>query len=153
MDGPQDFILSKVSQTGKDKYHIISPICGIYIWTYLQNRNRLTDIEHRLAVAKGAGGRGGEDREFGISKCQLLSKMANNRIMLFTIEHYIQYPVINCNGKECKQACVCVCVCVCVHIYMYIYDWITLLYSRNCNIVSQLYFIKIILTSSQWRRR
>ena len=32
--------------------------------------------------------------------------------------NYIQYPVINCNGKEYEKECiyiyVCVCVCVCV---------------------------------------
>ena len=33
-----------------------------------------------------------------------------------TAEHriYIQYPVINQNGKEYRKECVCVCVCVCV---------------------------------------
>ena len=29
MDGPRDIILSEVSQTEKDKYHMISLICGI----------------------------------------------------------------------------------------------------------------------------
>ena len=29
MDGPSDCILSEVSQTQKDKYHMISLICGI----------------------------------------------------------------------------------------------------------------------------
>ena len=41
-------ILSEVSQTQKDKYHMISLICGIlekgYKWTYSQNRSRVTDI-------------------------------------------------------------------------------------------------------------
>ena len=32
-----------------------------YRWTYLQNRNRLTDIENKLMVTKGnSGGMGGE---------------------------------------------------------------------------------------------
>ena len=32
-----------------------------YKWTYLQNRNRLTDIENKLIVTKGdSGERGGE---------------------------------------------------------------------------------------------
>ena len=26
---PEIFILNKISQTGKDKYHMVSPICGI----------------------------------------------------------------------------------------------------------------------------
>ena len=41
-------------------------------WTYLWSRNRLTDIENRLVVAKGEG-RGGKDWEFGVSKCKLLN--------------------------------------------------------------------------------
>ena len=36
-------------------------------WTYLQNRNRLIDIENRLVAAKGDGGGEGVDWEFGVS--------------------------------------------------------------------------------------
>ena len=42
-------ILSEVSQTEKDKYHMISLICGI---------NRPTDIEKKLMVTKGESGGG-----------------------------------------------------------------------------------------------
>ena len=51
-------ILSEVSQTERDKYHMISLICESKIqhtWTYLQNRSRLSDIENRLVVSKGEG--------------------------------------------------------------------------------------------------
>ena len=50
-------ILSEVSQTEKDKYHMLSLICGIkkwYKWTYLQNRNRVTDVT-LFTVIKGEG--------------------------------------------------------------------------------------------------
>ena len=56
-------ILSEVSQTEKDKYYMILLICGSkkqYKLTYLQNRNRLTDIENKLMVTKGACG--GKDK-------------------------------------------------------------------------------------------
>ena len=51
-------ILSEVSQTEKDKYHMISFICGLkrkkwYKWTYSQNRNRRTDLGNKLMVNKG----------------------------------------------------------------------------------------------------
>ena len=52
-------ILSEVSQTEKDKYNMISLICGIQNMiqtTYLQNRNRLTDIANKLTVTKGEQG-------------------------------------------------------------------------------------------------
>ena len=42
-------------------------------WTYLQNRNGLTDIENSLVVSKGkVGGRNGVDWEFWFSRCKLL---------------------------------------------------------------------------------
>ena len=53
--GLEIIILSEVNQ--KDKYHV-SLTCEIrnkmrHKWTYLQNRNRLTDTEIREVVAKG----------------------------------------------------------------------------------------------------
>ena len=47
---------TKWSKPDKDKYDMIPLICGIlkkwYKWTYLQNRNRLTDTENKLMVTK-----------------------------------------------------------------------------------------------------
>ena len=96
-------ILSEVSQKEKDKYHMISFICGIKIWhkwTYLQNRNRLTDIEIRLVVAKWEGGRRGMDWEFGVVRCKLLHlEWTNNKVLLYNTEKFIQSAWINYNGK------------------------------------------------------
>ena len=39
-------------------------------------------------------------------------------------KNYIQYPVINHNGKEYEKTCVCMCACVCVYIYIYMNEWI-----------------------------
>ena len=56
MGGPRNYH-TKWGKTEKDKYHMISVICGIlkkwYKWAYLQNRNRLTDIENKLMNIKG----------------------------------------------------------------------------------------------------
>ena len=60
MDGPRDYH-TKWSQTEKDKYHTMSLTCVCkiwYKWTYLQNRNRLTDIENKLMVTEGERGGG-----------------------------------------------------------------------------------------------
>ena len=57
-------ILGEASQKEKGKRHMISLICGIEITapTNLStNRNGLTDIENRIVVAKGEGGRSGMD--------------------------------------------------------------------------------------------
>ena len=49
-------MLNEVSQTEKDKYHMIELICGMkkkYKWTYLQNR--VTDVENKLMFTRGYG--------------------------------------------------------------------------------------------------
>jgi len=49
---------------------------------YLQNKDRLTDIENRLVVTKGRGGWGGKDWEFGISRGKLLhTGWINNKVL------------------------------------------------------------------------
>ena len=54
MDGPRDYH-SKWTKSEKDKYHLISLICGIlkkrYKWTSLQDRFR--DFENQLWLPKG----------------------------------------------------------------------------------------------------
>ena len=56
MDELKFIMLSEVSQTKKDKYHMISFIGGIlkkwYKWAYTQNRDRLTDLENKLMVTQ-----------------------------------------------------------------------------------------------------
>ena len=41
-------------------------------WTYLWNRNRLTDTENRPLATKLGAGWGGTKWEFGVSRCKLL---------------------------------------------------------------------------------
>ena len=49
-------------------------VCGIFRnqKEIYKNRYRLTDIENRLAVAKGKGRGSGMDWEFGVHRCNLL---------------------------------------------------------------------------------
>ena len=52
-------------------------------------------------VAKGEGAGGGVGWEFGVSTCKLLYiEWINNKVLLYSTGNYIQYPVINHNGKE-----------------------------------------------------
>ena len=54
-------------------------------------------------VAKGEGGGGGKGWEFGISRFKLLYiGWINNKVLPYSTGNYIQYPVINHNGKEKK---------------------------------------------------
>ena len=56
-----EIILSKVSQIEKDKYTMLLIMWNLkqwYKWTYLQNRNRLTDTETNAWLPKEGGGLG-----------------------------------------------------------------------------------------------
>ena len=61
------------------------------------------NIENRLVVAKGEGGGGEMDWEFGISRCKLLYIEWINKVLLYSTGNYIQYPVIKYNGKEYEK--------------------------------------------------
>ena len=42
--------------------------------------------------------------ESGTSRCKLLYiRWINNKVLLYSTENYIQYPVINNNGKEYEK--------------------------------------------------
>ena len=85
-----------------------------FTFTYLLNRNRLTDIEYRLVVAKGEGGRGGLDWEFETSRWTLLHrKWISRKVILYSTGKYIQYPVINHNGKEYEKEYICITESLC----------------------------------------
>ena len=61
MDGPRD-CHTEWSKSEKNKYHDIVYMWNLkkcHKWTYLQNRNRLTDIDNKLMVTKGERGGGG----------------------------------------------------------------------------------------------
>ena len=46
----------------------------------------------------------GMDWEFGVSRCKLLYiEWINNKVLLYSIGNYIQYPVINHNRKNMKK--------------------------------------------------
>ena len=87
--------LSEVSQTQKEKYHIILFIHGIlkkYKITYLQNRNSPTDIENKLMVTKG----GGINQEFEIKIYILHTKQTKNKYL-----HRELYSIY-CNNVQWK---------------------------------------------------
>ena len=82
-------------------------------WVYLWKRDRLTDIESRLWWPKCREGRWGMEQEFEISRYKLLYiEWINNKVLLHSTDNYIQYSVINNNGKNVKNY---------IYIYIYIY--------------------------------
>ena len=67
---------------------------------------------HREQTVVAKVGGGGWDWEFGISRCKLLYiERINNKDLWYSTGNYIQYPVINHNGKEYEKE----------YIYIYIY--------------------------------
>ena len=66
--------LSKISQRKTNSYDIayMWHLKIWYKWIYLQNRNRVTDVENKCMVAKGERKGGGIKWEFGIDTYTLL---------------------------------------------------------------------------------
>ena len=57
-----------------------------------------------MLLPRGRRGGGGKNWEFGISRCKLLCiGWINNKVLLYSTRNYIQYPVINHNGKEYEK--------------------------------------------------
>ena len=96
-------LLSEISQKEKDKYNMTSLYVESKLWhkcTYLQNINRLTNVENRLVVAKGECGGSVMDLEFGVSECKLLHlEWIENKILLYSTGSYIQSLGIDHDGK------------------------------------------------------
>ena len=65
--GLENIMLSEVSQSDKDKYHMISLICGIWWtnWTNKQNRERVIDGE-QMTASWGWGVEGLSEKEKGL---------------------------------------------------------------------------------------
>ena len=63
---------------------------------FVYETNRFTDIENTLVVAKV----GGMEWEFGVRRSKLLNiEWINNKVLLYSTGNYIQYFLINHNGK------------------------------------------------------
>ena len=106
MDGPRDYH-TKCIKSEKDKYYMVSFTCGIkkkwYNWTYLQNRNSLTDIKNKLMVTKGEM-RGRDKSEWWNEHTHTtIYKIDNQQGILYSTVNSIQYSVIPSKRKELKE--------------------------------------------------
>ena len=70
-------------------------------WTCPQNRNRFTDSHiHRLWLSRAESGEG-RIGSLGFNRCKLLYiGWINNKVLLYNPGKYIQYPMVNFNGKD-----------------------------------------------------
>ena len=72
-----------------------------YKWTYLQNRNRLTDLENKLMLTSGEGWGEGIVREFGIDMYTLLYlKWITNKDLLYSTGNSAEWYVAAWMGGE-----------------------------------------------------
>ena len=63
--------------------------------------------------------------EFGISRCKVLYiERINNKVLPYSTENYIQYPVINHHGKGYEKECVYIFFFIYqyIHIFSYMYN-------------------------------
>ena len=57
-------------------------------------------------LPRGRGVGGEKDWELGVSRCKLVyTRWINNKVLLYSTENYIQYPVINHSGKVYEKEC------------------------------------------------
>ena len=60
-----------------------------------------------MLLQRGRRFGGGNDWEFGITRCTLLYiGWMNNKDLLYSMGNYIQYPGINHHGKEYEKECI-----------------------------------------------
>ena len=69
-------------------------------WTYLQNRNRLGHRHRHCGWQVGGGvGRDGLG-VWGWQMQTITLRTDKQQVLMYGTENYVQYPVINPNGKE-----------------------------------------------------
>ena len=92
-----------------------------FMWNLKENdTNELTETDSQtsktdLWLPRGRGEWERMDWELGISRCKLLYiGWINNKVLLYDTGYYIQYPVINHNGKEYeKKIYICITESLC----------------------------------------
>ena len=82
--------------------------------TYLQNRNRLTDIENRFVVAKRVWGGSRMDGDFGVDRSKLTFRMDKKRGP--TVQHRELYPISW--NRQMMENSMRKRMCIYTHVYM-----------------------------------
>ena len=93
---------------------------------------------------QGGGGWGKVEREIGVSRCGLLyTEWINNKVLLYSTENYIPYPMINHNGKEYKNVyIICIIESLCYTAEINCYNCKTILQHCKSAILHFSFFYK-----------
>ena len=83
-----------------------------YLKVNIRNFNRHRE---QTCVCQGGGSGGGRlDWEFVVGRCKLVYReWKNSKVLLYSTGNYIQYPVINHNGKEYEKEYICITESLC----------------------------------------
>ena len=74
-------------------------------------QKQIMDMESRLVIARGKGGRCGMDGEFGVGRCKLLYlEWINNGILLDSSKNYVQSLGLERDGRSMNKKNVCICM-------------------------------------------
>ena len=71
-----------------------------------------------MQLPRGRWGRGGKDWEFGVSRGKLVYIGWINKALLDSTGNYIQYPMINHNGREYEKEYITESLCYVAEINM-----------------------------------
>lgn len=98
------------NKTEKDNYDDITYMWNLKKWykcIYLQNRNRVTDVENKFMVTKGERVRGGINWKIGTDIYTNIKQITKKD--LFNIQYSgnsTQYSLMTYMGKESKKECI-----------------------------------------------
>ena len=74
---------------------------------HIYEKKQTHGYREQTCGCQGGGDGIGMDCEVGISRCKLLyTGWINNKVLLYNTRNYIQYPLINHNGKEYEKECI-----------------------------------------------
>ena len=113
-------ILSEVSQTEKDKYHMTLLVSRILKNDEMNLFTKQKQTHRRRKQIYGyqrGKGQEGINQKFGSNICTLLYiKQIINKDLLYSTGNSTQYFVITYKGKESEKEYIYMCVCIYTHI-------------------------------------
>ena len=98
--------LSKVSETKKRKYYMISLTCGISkkFQMNLTKQKQIHKYRNQTRATKREREGGGINQQYGINRYKLLHiQQISNKDLLYSTGNYIQYLIITYNRKKSEK--------------------------------------------------
>ena len=108
-------ILSEVSQTEKDKYYMISLLCGILKMKQMNPYIQTHRHKKQTGYQRGKGLGRGINQDYGINRYKLLHiKQISKKDLLFSTGNYIQHHNNLLWKNNLKRYYICVLAYICI---------------------------------------